>query len=107
MSFNGPISETYPSPQSLESATVSHTQNGFKISQRKLPISKSGPIDEMEKSLSIRVPEMIFGDNLVSIEHIQSGWKIEFNAYDALDKVDKTDKTMLQVAYAKEWTSSR
>lgn len=50
---------------------------------------------------------MIFGDNLVAIEHLSSGWRIEFNSYDALDRVDKTDKNMLQVAYAKEWTATR
>ncbi|OTA91567.1 hypothetical protein M434DRAFT_397096 [Hypoxylon sp. CO27-5] len=50
---------------------------------------------------------MIFGDNIVSIEHKPTGWKIEFNAYDALDAVDKTDKNMLQVAYAKSWSASR
>lgn len=107
MSFNGPISETYPSPDEAELATVSHTQHGFKISARKLPISKSQPIDEMSKKLGIPVPEMIFGDNMVSIEHVESGWRLKFNAFDALDRVDKTDKNMLQVAYSREWSSSR
>ena len=86
---------------------MSHVQKGFKISARKLPISKSGPIDDMSKKLGIPVPEMIFGDNMVSIEHLESGWRLEFNAYDALDRVDKTDKNMLKVAYSKEWSSSR
>jgi len=107
MSFNGAINEPYPTPASAEQSTVSHTQKGFTISARKLPISKSGPIDEMSKRLGIPVPEMIFGDNMVSIEHLASGWKLEFNAYDALDRVDKTDKNMLKVAYSKEWSSSR
>ncbi|KAH7413003.1 TIP41-like family-domain-containing protein [Cadophora sp. MPI-SDFR-AT-0126] len=107
MSFNGPINESYPTPDAKDSATVSHTQKGFKISARKLPISKSGPIDDMSTKLGIPVPEMIFGDNLVSIEHMASGWRLEFNAYDALDRVDKTDKNMLKVAYSKEWSSSR
>jgi type 2A phosphatase activator TIP41 len=107
MSYNGPISEPYPSPDHTEASTLSHTQNGFKISARKLPISKSQPIEEMSKSLSIPVPEMIFGDNMVSIEHVASGWRLEFNAYEALDRVDKTDKKMLKVAYSKEWSSSR
>ncbi|KAH7348656.1 TIP41-like family-domain-containing protein [Rhexocercosporidium sp. MPI-PUGE-AT-0058] len=107
MAFNGPINEVYPTPDAKESATVSHHQKGFKISARKLPISKSGPIDEMSKTLGIPVPEMIFGDNMVSIEHMASGWRLEFNAYDALDRVDKTDKNMLKVAYSQEWSSSR
>ncbi|KAI9742565.1 MAG: hypothetical protein M1818_003705 [Claussenomyces sp. TS43310] len=107
MAFSGPIQESYPSPQDLGSATVSHTQHGFRISARKLPISKSGPIDDMSKSLGIPVPEMIFGDNIVAVEHIASGWRVEFNSYDALDRVDKTDKNMLKVAYSKAWSSSR
>ncbi|KAK0121975.1 hypothetical protein ONS95_010246 [Cadophora gregata] len=107
MSFNGPIDESYPTPDAKDSSTVSHTQKGFKISARKLPISKSGPIDDMSKTLGIPVPEMIFGDNMVSIEHMASGWRLEFNAYDALDRVDKTDKNMLKVAYSQEWSSSR
>jgi type 2A phosphatase activator TIP41 len=107
MSFNGPITESYPDPDHFSAATVSHTQHGFKISARKLPISKAQPIDDMEKKLGIRVPEMIFGDNLVAIEHIASGWRIEFNAFDALDQVDKTGKNMLKVAHSSEWSNSR
>lgn len=86
---------------------MSHIQHGFKISARKLPISKSGPIDEMSKDLGIPVPEMIFGDNMVSIEHLESGWCLEFDAFEALNRVDKTDKNMLKVAYSREWSSSR
>jgi type 2A phosphatase activator TIP41 len=101
------LNEPYPSPDHLAQATTTHAQRNFRISSRKLPISKSGPIDEMSKTLGIPVPEMIFGDNLVSITHAPSGWSISFNSYDALDGVDKTDKNMLQVAYAKDWSSSR
>lgn len=107
MAFNGPINETYPTPDAADMATVSHIQRGFKISARKLPISKSGPIEEMSEKLGIPVPEMIFGDNMIAIEHLKNGWRMEFNAYDALDQVDKTDKNMLKVAYSKEWSNSR
>ncbi|KAI1144479.1 TIP41-domain-containing protein [Hypoxylon sp. FL0543] len=99
--------EPFPRPDHVSQATTSHRQGNFVISSRKLPISKAGPIDAMERSLGIPVPEMIFGDNVVAVEHRPSGWKIEFNAYDALDAVDKTDKNMLQVAYAKSWSASR
>lgn len=83
------------------------TQAGFKITTHKLPILKAGPIDEMTEKLGIAPPEMIFGDNHVSIEHAKSGWSIDFNAFDALDRVDKTGEAMLKVAYSKEWQSSR
>ncbi|KAK6953042.1 hypothetical protein Daesc_005340 [Daldinia eschscholtzii] len=99
--------EPFPRPDHIAQATTSHRQGPFVISTRKLPISKSGPIEAMERDLGIPVPEMIFGDNLVSIRHAPSGWAIEFNARDALDAVDKTDRNMLQVAYAKSWSASR
>lgn len=105
--FNGAINEPYPTPTDADLSTVSHTEYGFKISARKLPISKAKPIDDMTEKLGIPVPEMIFGDNLLAIEHPESQWRIEFNAFDALDRVDKTDKNMLKVAYSSEWSSSR
>jgi type 2A phosphatase activator TIP41 len=89
------------------SAEQSIVQLGFKISTRKLPILKAGPIEDMSKKLGIAPPEMIFGDNLASIEHLETGWTLAFNAFDALDLVDKTDSKMLQVSYSKEWQNNR
>ena len=83
------------------------TQAGFKITTHKLPILKARPIEDMTTKLGIAPPEMIFGDNGVSIEHVKSGWKIEFNAFEALDRVDKKGEAMLKVAYSKEWQMSR
>ncbi|KAL8704618.1 MAG: hypothetical protein Q9201_002204 [Fulgogasparrea decipioides] len=83
------------------------TQHGFTIVTRKLPILKAEPIEHMTAQLGIAPPEMIFGDNIASIEHQMSGWTIEFNAFDALDRVDKTGASMLQVAHSKEWQSTR
>lgn len=88
-------------------ADTSTTMAGFKITTRKLPILKAGPIDDMTKALGITPPEMIFGDNLARIEHLSSGWAIEFNAFDALDRVDKTGAHMLRVAYSAEWQQHR
>jgi len=99
--------EPFPSPTDLAAATTTHRQGRFRISSRKLPISKSGPIDAMSKTLGIPVPETIFGDNLVAVAHAPTGWRVEFNAQDALDAVDKTGRDMLQVAYAQDWSSSR
>lgn len=88
-------------------ADTSITTAGFKVTTRKLPILKAGPIDDMTKALGITPPEMIFGDNLARIEHPQSGWFIEFNAFDALDRVDKTGERMFKVSYSKEWQQNR
>ncbi|KIW05915.1 uncharacterized protein PV09_03108 [Verruconis gallopava] len=83
------------------------TQAGFKITTHKLPISRAGPIEEMTERLGITPPEMIFGDNSISIEHMQSGWSINFNSFDALDRVDKKGSSMLKVAHSKEWQQTR
>ncbi|KAE8151499.1 TIP41-like family-domain-containing protein [Aspergillus avenaceus] len=80
---------------------------GFQIITQKRPILKAEPIEHMTKKLGIAPPEMIFGDNFVTIEHEQSKWGISFNAFDALDRVDKTGTSMLKVAYSKEWQKSR
>ncbi|KAI0534667.1 TIP41-like family-domain-containing protein [Xylaria digitata] len=101
------MNEPWTSPEYLAAATNKHRQGSFVITSRKLPISKAGPIEAMEKDIKIPVPEMIFGDNLVSITHAPTGWRIEFNARDALDAVDKTGDNMLRVAYASEWSASR
>ena len=106
MAANGAIvpNSHYPSPAD---AGNSITQHGFKITTRKLPILKAEPIEQMTQKLGIAPPEMIFGDNLVSIDHNKSGWGVQFNTYDALDRVDKTGGSMLQVAHSREWQSTR
>lgn len=87
--------------------TDSITQNGFRITTCKLPILKAGPIEAMNDKLGIAPPEMIFGDNFVTIEHLSTKWGISFNAFDALDRVDKTGQARLTVAYSKQWQKSR
>ncbi len=96
---------TFPDPQ--EPPTTGISCGGFVIRTRKMPILKADPIEKMERRLGITVPEMIFGDNLVAIEHPATQWSISFSAQDALDRVDKTGASMLQVAHSQEWQSSR
>jgi len=97
----------YPTPSSPTANTSSITRHNFKITTRKLPILKAGPIEAMTAELGIAPPEMIFGDNFVSIEHLPTGWGISFNTLDALREVDKTGSQMLKVAYSGEWAASR
>lgn len=100
-----PTGHAAVSPEMRKPQTIS--VGGFRIATQKLPILKAEPIEEMTKQLGIAPPEMIFGDNHVTIEHEESGWGIDFNAFDALNRVDKTGQSMLQVAYSKEWQQSR
>ncbi|RMD42029.1 hypothetical protein DV735_g3075, partial [Chaetothyriales sp. CBS 134920] len=100
-----PVNTTYPS----SSAPRTYSISGFRVSTQKLPILKAGPIEAMTEKLGIAPPEMIFGDNYVSIEHeaSKSKWGIVFNAFGALDLVDKTGEKRLKVSYSKEWHASR
>lgn len=93
----------------LNAGVQSHTtQNGqWKVSTRKQPILKADPIEELSNRIGIPIPEMIFGDNFVKIEHLPSGWTLDFNASDALDRVSKTEEGMLQVAVADAWKKDR
>lgn len=84
------------------------TRDGkWRVVTRKSPILKADPIEAMHHKLGIPIPEMIFGDNLVAIEHVASGLTVHFNACDALDRVSKTQDGMLQVAYSEEWKRNR
>ena len=103
VNMNG-TDQNSPLSASAENSTLHH---GFKITTRKFPILKAEPIELMTAQLGISPPEMIFGDNMVLIEHLLSRWSINFNSFDALDRVDKTGDSMLQVAHTKEWQSTR
>jgi type 2A phosphatase activator TIP41 len=92
-------------PSSTPPSTYTH-QN-FRIQTQKRPILKALPIEHMTNSLGIAPPEMIFGDNFVSITHLPSKFSISFNAFGALDRVDKTGEKRLKVAYSQEWSQSR
>lgn len=98
----------FPEPATLLGSDKSWTQGGFTVSTQKQAISKAGPIQKMEARLGIPVPEMIFGDNQVSVLHAASGWRLSFNAEAALNTVDKTgEEGLLQVSYARAWAASR
>ncbi|KAK6341262.1 hypothetical protein TWF696_008346 [Orbilia brochopaga] len=93
------------------------TVGGITVTTRKLPILNAAEIEAMTEKLGIAPPEMIFGNNVVSIKGVAKAdgapgekdktWKIEFNALDALDLVDKTGSDMLKVAYSAAWQKQR
>ncbi|KAL9130482.1 MAG: hypothetical protein Q9217_001354 [Psora testacea] len=96
--------EHYPSAADAGHSIIA---KGFKVTTKKLPILKAEPIEKLTEALGIAPPEMIFGDNIMAVEHAASGFGITFNTYDALNRVDKTGNSMLQVAHSKEWQSTR
>ena len=95
-----------PNPYPGVDAGHSFYHRAFKITTRKLPILQAGPIEELTKELGFAPPEMIFGNNFISIEY-GNGWGIAFSAWNALERVDKTGGSMLQVAHSKEWQRTR
>ncbi|RDA92790.1 hypothetical protein CP533_0775 [Ophiocordyceps camponoti-saundersi (nom. inval.)] len=99
--------EPFLSKKDGEAATMTYTQCRFQVATRKLPISKAGAIEAMTLDIGIPLPEMIFGDNLVQVLHVPTGWKISFNTPDALKGVDTTAENVLKVAYARDWESTR
>lgn len=100
-----PINTTYPEPGSAPPR--SYTLQNFTIQTQKLPILKAEPIERMTAALGIAPPEMIFGDNFVSISHPPTGFSITFDAFGALDRVDKTGEKRLKVSYSQAWHESR
>ena len=59
-----------------------------------------------EKDLKLpQVPEMIFADNILRIEH-SAGFGIEFNALDALRLVD-AEQDLVKVAVTQAWREAR
>lgn len=84
------------------------SEKGWTVTCEKRPILNAAEIDAAEARLSIPVPEMIFGNNIIKIEHEASGWNIVFDAINALDLVDKSgEPSGLVVAHSKHWLATR
>ncbi|KAG0355499.1 hypothetical protein BG005_005554 [Podila minutissima] len=78
------------------------------VLSHKTSILNSQEIDNATNELGIPIPEMIFGNNFLSIEH-KSGFKLEFKALPALAMVDQSSKSsdLIKVSYAREWFEKR
>lgn len=67
---------------------------------------KSKDIERLAEEMKLpALPEMLFGDNVLRIEH-SDGFGIEFNAVDALKRVNNMQDSV-KVACAQEWQESR
>ncbi|KAF9907456.1 hypothetical protein EC991_010920 [Linnemannia zychae] len=79
------------------------------VLSHKTSILNSQEIDTASADLGIPIPEMIFGNNFLSIEHKPSGFKLEFKALPALAMVDQssTSSDLIKVSYAREWFEKR
>ena len=75
------------------------------------PISSAPECDAIQSSLGIPLPEMIFGNNYLTLEHRPSGLKYSFTAQNALQNVKRGELVdgdgAVKVGYADKWLETR
>ncbi|KAL0094773.1 TIP41-like family-domain-containing protein [Phycomyces blakesleeanus] len=78
--------------------------NGWTITSKRAPICNSAEMESIQKNFGIPPPEMVFGNNHVTIKHGET--EFTWGAYDALKLVDtsSTSSEKIKVAYSEEWT---
>lgn len=76
----------------------------FKIDCWKYPILNENEIKNFEKILNFPIPEMIFGNNKISISN-DDKFNISFNALDALKLVNHDD--LIKVSYSNDWINNK
>ncbi|KAH7923654.1 TIP41-domain-containing protein [Leucogyrophana mollusca] len=85
--------------------------NGWVITASTNPISNALECDALQASLGFALPEMTFGNNYLSLEHIPSGWKFTFDTASALKGVKEGELVDgdggVKVGYADAWLKSR
>ncbi|KAJ8331750.1 Tap42 interacting protein [Batrachochytrium dendrobatidis] len=79
----------------------------WRITTTKKPICNAGELDSIAKRVTIPLPEMLFGNNSLKLEH-SSGIVFEFNAVDALELVDASPEAAdkIKVACSEQWTKT-
>ncbi|KAI9293263.1 TIP41-domain-containing protein [Neoconidiobolus thromboides FSU 785] len=81
---------------------------GWEISSKKSSILSSSEIDDYSKELNLPLPEMIFGNNKVTVKNENLGININFNPIEALKLVDTSENSSkLKVAYSEAWYKER
>jgi len=68
----------------------------------------SKELEEWEEKMAplVALPEMLFGNNRLTMVHRASGIQIEFNAFDALSLVNKNECDV-ELVYSEAWQKSR
>ncbi|XP_028556268.1 TIP41-like protein isoform X2 [Dendrobium catenatum] len=77
---------------------------GWQIESCKRPILGSLALREWEEKLGTsHLPEMVFGDSSLNLLHMESGFKIHFNAFDALKGWKQESLPPVEVPAAAKW----
>jgi type 2A phosphatase activator TIP41 len=109
------IKRTEMTIATLAPQTDEFQRNGWLFQSTHGPISSSRELDIIQRELGApQLPTMVFGGNAVRLQHVSTGWSLEFNCRDALNAVDftaaataATGTNSLQVAMAQHWQQSR
>jgi type 2A phosphatase activator TIP41 len=101
-----------PEHKLLESPNSRTIQiNGWSITASTNPISNAFELDELHSYLAIPMPEMTFGRNFLSLQHLPTAWNYSFTAGNALQAVKKGELEDgdggVKVGYADAWLKSR
>nr|QPZ44572.1 Tip41-like protein [Hemerocallis fulva] len=79
---------------------------GWEIESSNRPILTSLAIQEWEEKLgTTHMPEMVFGESCLSLLHVASGVKIQFNTFDALKGWKQESLPPVEVPAAAKWKS--
>ncbi|XP_062212480.1 TIP41-like protein [Phragmites australis] len=77
---------------------------GWVIQSHKGPILNAASLQLFEYELqTTHLPEMVFGESFLSLQHIQTGIKLHFNALDALKAWKKEALPPVEVPAAAKW----
>jgi len=80
---------------------------GWNVKFQKRPLLASDEYERWVEEIGLTsLPEMVFGHNYVSLQHVESGFEYHFNAREALDLVDK-NASSIEVGYADHWKNSK
>ncbi|KAL4036554.1 hypothetical protein IC575_000104 [Cucumis melo] len=78
--------------------------HGWEIETHKRSILTSSNFEQWEQKLQTsHLPEMVFGDSLLALRHIETGVQIYFNAFDALTGWKKEALPPVEVPAAAKW----
>ncbi|KGN43872.1 TIP41-like protein [Cucumis sativus] len=78
--------------------------HGWEIETHKRSILTSSNFEQWEHKLQTsHLPEMVFGDSLLALKHIETGVQIYFNAFDALTGWKKEALPPVEVPAAAKW----
>jgi type 2A phosphatase activator TIP41 len=92
-------------PNSVSSTiSDSFSVEGWTVVSSKGPIMSSEEVQKAETLLSLKMPEMVFGQNAIELHHTGANVRLRFDAIRALSCV--ASEPWLQVAGAEQWAGA-